>query len=318
MKFKSYFEMDKELDRLYVEEKYNDMIELLDNAEKVLPKSEYEKYNFQINFNRGRFRTNCKLYSESMEILKALINEGFSCPLHWERFKPLYDLKDFEELKSKNDILIAKEQSESKIDYIVHLPKGYDGSKKYPLFLALHGGGENIDILSWYIKPDILLDRDFIFVYVQSSQVSYHGCYEWLANPSTAQSDIKKCYELLLKQYSVDEGRVIIGGFSAGAITSIDVTMANIIPLRGFIAISPEIKPESFTEKSVTASKAKGVKGAFMEGELVLPIEDEDRMMAVFNEVNFPYQYYINKGIGHAIPDDIQDKLRKAIDFILQ
>lgn len=54
-----------------------------------------------------------------------------------------------------------------------------------------------------------------------------------------------------------------------------------------------------------------------MEGELVLSMESKEEMLKVFDEVNLPYEYYINKGIGCRAPDYFYEKLSRAIKCIL-
>jgi len=53
-----------------------------------------------------------------------------------------------------------------------------------------------------------------------------------------------------------------------------------------------------------------------MEGEIIMPLEEQEEMIKVFEEVDLPYEFYVNKGIGHAIPQDLSDKLNKALSFI--
>jgi predicted esterase len=55
-----------------------------------------------------------------------------------------------------------------------------------------------------------------------------------------------------------------------------------------------------------------------MEGEKVLPVQNEQEMMQVFQDAGLPYQFYINPGVGHVVPEDIAEKLQQGVDFILQ
>ena len=64
---------------------------------------------------------------------------------------------------------------------------------------------------------------------------------------------------------------------SGGATTCVDITMVNIIPIRGFIALCPELMPKSFTVDNVTEAREKGVRGVFLEGEIASIIEDEKK-----------------------------------------
>ncbi len=179
----------------------------------------------------------------------------------------------------------------------------------------MHGDPGNIGEFSEYWKPDEFLKKDFIFVYVQSSQLYRYDGFSWTMNPLISRNDIKECYNLLLQEYFIDDECVIIGGFSGGAITALDITFANIIPIKGFIAIGPDF-PESFTKENVKLAAERGVGGVFMEGQVIIPLKEQEEMIKVFEDVGLPYEFYVNKGIGHAIPQDLPAKINKALSFI--
>ncbi|WP_346905908.1 hypothetical protein [Clostridium sp.] len=152
-------------------------------------------------------------------------------------------------------------------------------------------------------------------MYVQYSQLYRHNGFSWTINPPISRSDIKECYNLILQEYSIDEKCVIIGGFSGGAITALDIIFANVIPIKGFITIGPDF-PKSFIKENVKLAAERGVRGIFIEGEIIIPLEEQEEMIKAFEEVNLPYKFYVNKGIGHDIPQDLPDKLNKALSFI--
>ena len=68
---------------------------------------------------------------------------------------------------------IAEADKKAAMKLEVATPAGYDPARRYPLFVALHGGGENIAMLkpNW-VSPR--LQAEFIVAYVQSSQVAEH------------------------------------------------------------------------------------------------------------------------------------------------
>ncbi|MCM1988856.1 hypothetical protein [Oceanirhabdus seepicola] len=315
MKYKKYWEFESKITTLYNQNKYKEALNLLEHASKYLPKKEFDKYFFEIMLSKAEFYCAEGMYEESIDVLSHLINEGFACD------NDIFDLiamkKDnrYMELKGKNELLLTSASEKAGFKYAVHLPSNYIEGKKYPLFIALHGDPGNIGEFSEYWKPDEFLKSDFIFVYVQSSQLYHHNGYGWLINSLISRNDIKKCYNLILNNYSIDEKYVVVGGFSGGAITALDITFANVIPIKGFIALGPDI-PESFTNENVKLAAERGVRGIFMEGEVLIPLEEQDEMIKVFEEVNLPYEFYVNKGIGHAIPYDLPDKLNKALSFI--
>lgn len=318
MKPFGFYEMDKAIDVLYDQERYEEALELFRTSVPELPPEEADEFRFELMWIECMLYTRCGKYDECFKVIKQAVDNGLAFPLHFDRFDPLRNMDGFKALEEHNAKLVALENSKAKTTYKVLLPENYDPNKKYPLFMALHGDGiSNIREFSQYWKPDVFLSSGFIFAYLQSSQVICHNGYGWLDDPDKANKDILSCYSAIANAYSVDPDRVLIGGFSGGAIESIHFTLSDVLPVKGFIALCPELIPKAFTYENVNRAAQAGVKGAVMEGELVLPVANEDEMMRTFDELGLPIQYTINKGIGHQAPDDFDVKLGKAISFIL-
>ena len=315
MKYNKYWEFEGEITTLYNQKKYREALNLLEHASEYLPKQEFDKYLFEIMISKAEFYCHEEMYEESINVISYLLNKGFACDN--DIFDEVHLKEDirYVELKNKNDSLLAKANEKTRFKYDVNLPVNYMEGKRYPLFIALHGDPGNIGEFSEYWKPDEFLKKDFIFVYVQSSQLYRYNGFSWTMNPLISRNDIKECYNLLLQKYLIDEECVIIGGFSGGAITALDITFANVIPVKGFIAIGPD-SPESFTKENVKLAAERGVGGIFMEGEVIIPLKEQEEMIKVFEEVDLPYEFYINKGIGHAVPQDLPAKINKALSFI--
>lgn len=315
MVYTKYWQMESKINTLYNQNKYQEALNILEKASESLPSDEFEKYKFNIMLLRADFCCDEKRYQECLDIMEYLINQGYACDNDIFEILPDKDDIRYMKLKNKNDIYLAEAKEKAKFKYVVHIPEDYSQERQYPLFLALHGDPGNIDEFSEYWKPDELLKNGFIVVYVQSSQLLIHDGYGWTENFLVSRKDIKECYNLVSQKYSVDDKRVIIGGFSGGAMAALDIAMANIIPVKGIIALGPDLT-EAFTKENAKMAAERGVKCVLMEGEVLIPSPELNEMIKIFKEVGFSYKLYINKGIGHAVPEDLSYKLNQAIEFI--
>jgi hypothetical protein len=108
-----------------------------------------------------------------------------------------------------------------------------------------------------------------------------------------------------------------VGGFSGGAMISVEFALGDVIPLRGFISLCPGSLIDYFdAEKSVAASR-RGVKGVIMEGDLDLEPSVQS-ILKGFHDTGVECKYVINKGLGHVCPVDLTEKLKEAMMFIFR
>jgi predicted esterase len=312
MSYTHYRQVDAAADKLYAQEKYEEALALLQDTLNQFPEYWFNNLSYQAFLFR-----NTGQYEKGYEIAETLIQQGYFFPIEGE-LELLKQKAGFASLQEENERLKAKAQAQARMEYAVYLPEGYIESKRYPLFFVLHGdgGNANLEQFPWYWPSEAVTRLGFVSVYVQSSQVLAYRNFGWLSDPQIARRDIKNCYEMVVSQFAVDPGMVIVGGFSGGAITAIDIALTDALPVRGFVCQSPEIKPASFTVENVRRAAQRGIRGVFMEGAKVIPVPDEQEMMQAFQDAGLPYQFYVNPGVGHVIPEDLAEKLRQAVDFI--
>lgn len=319
MQYKTFWEFEAFYSVSYAEKNYDETLKILNDSARFLSKKDYEEHLFNIILDKARIYTELHNKEASLNTIKEALDMGYPFPLNWTRFDFLRDDKTYSSIKELNEKLLNDAREKSCFKCEVHLPENYNPNKKYPLFFSLHGDGSdgNIPNHSWYWKPDLLLSKGFIFVYPQSSQAYCHNGFGWLINQDISRQEIKDCYEQLLLDYSIDESHVIIGGFSGGSDASVDIAISNSIPAKGFIALCPDKRAMTFDLATAQKAADRGVKGVIFEGEYELepPVQD---MLKIFEKAGLPYEYHINKGIGHWYPNDLSQIVSKAVDFIIE
>jgi len=267
LRFTTFTELTDAVDKLIEQNKYTEALGILDTNIKVLAHGEADKYQFQAAWLFAMLYSNVKKYDECIKVIRNIVKKGSPFPLSFKRFEPLKDMPGYKELYDINNDLLGKAKANATMEYEVRLPENYDPNKKYPLFLALHGHGIcNIKEFSTGWRPDVFIRRGFIFAYLQSSQILCYEGYGWLDDLDKANEDIKKCIDSITSEYPVDKSPVFIGGYSGGAIASVNFALSGLVPVEGLIALCPEIKPPAFTNENVREAVKRGLKCVFMEG----------------------------------------------------
>ena len=132
----------------------------------------------------------------------------------------LYSIDANAQKNIKSTIKIGEVEKE----YIIHLPGSYSTVKKLPLVLIFHGGGGNAKQMQGYMGMDAIADKEnFICVYPQGINKQWNDGREFKESIS-ANDDvlfITVLLDSLVKQYSINKGRIFSTGISNGALFSI-------------------------------------------------------------------------------------------------
>ena len=312
LKYENYRQIDKVLDELFAEQKYDEALNLLRHSKEQFPNDLFEILWYEaIIYVITEDHENC------LAALENMTDKGFFGELEWRFFDPIRDDARFRVLFEASKRLKAAAEKNARMEYQVYTPDGYTSEQQYPLFIALHGDGHSLAYFKYHWEAAGLLEQGFVLVYIQSSQVICTDGFGWTPDYEITRRDMKAAYDEVVHQYSIDTDNILIGGYSGGAIASIEVTMANTLPVKGFISLCPSLKPDSFSKENVERAIQRGVKGVFMEGEKEGKVPAEQEMIDVFEDSNFPYQFHINSNVGHAFPHDFGQTLSDAIKFIM-
>jgi len=114
--------------------------------------------------------------------------------------------------------------------YRVYVPKGYNGSKAYPLIIALHGlGGTEDSFFDGYNQGFAALAEQHGYLVAAPLGYRVDGGYGWgVGNPPAdpiakqnqerSEADVMQVLQLMKQQYKVDASRTYLMGHSMGAI----------------------------------------------------------------------------------------------------
>ena len=306
---KSFSQLEKEYNQLWMDGKIEEVLEKVKEAREQYPEEEYTT-----NLDLAVVHIQLGNLEETKKIIEKSLDEGILYPKMY--FHPILEKVDFKDLFHRLDKLREELQKDAKSDYIVVKPEGYTDDKEYPLFIALHGWGEDAEFFRkfWTSKR---INKEFILVLPQSSQVVGSKNYGW-DNTEIAYNEIKDIYEDIKNTYKINYNKIIVGGFSQGSTVAISIALnKDLIPVKGFISLCPN-KPEGFTEEAVIKARDNGVKGVILTGEKDQSISQQKEMVDMFKNLEFSHQFNITENLGHWFPEDLSDQIDESLNFILR
>jgi predicted esterase len=310
--FSDYKEMRAYLGELFQQKKYAEAAALLESVLDRFPA------NVMANtYNLAAARVQLGDPDRAVQALEEGHRRGVFYGL-WDFtvafWDPIRETPRFRAFLEANQARIDEAQSKVVMTTEVATPDGYDPGRKYPLFIALHGGGESVaDFKPNWISPR--LRAEFITLYVQSSQVASMRGFHW-QDLALTRRDLEAAYEQVLSRYPVDPSRVVIGGFSSGGFASLAAALGNVIPVRGFIALCPVV-PDAVRDEDIEAAKRRGLRGTLLTTEQDDRVEAQRAFIERLEKLGLKVEFHLSPNIGHWYPKDFEALLDKALGLIL-
>ena len=311
--FANYAEMRQKIGELFQQAQYAQAAEVLEWGLEQFPD------NLLANaFNLAACRIMSGQLDKAVEALHYGLDHGVwfgQWDLDGDFWKPLKETEPFQQARARSAEYQRAAQKQAKPELTIVPPKGYDPARKYPLFIALHGGGENVaDFKPHWTSPR--LESEFIIAYPQSSRVVSMRGFSWMGDDQDRQ-EVLSAYQSVLKDYSVDTDQIIVGGFSAGGHMTLTLLLDEqpTLPIHGFIVLCPPV-PEVYPPEAIARIRARGQKGLFLTTELDNRLEDQRKLAAAFEEQGVAMQFIVTPNVGHWYPLDLAQRIDDAIEDI--
>jgi predicted esterase len=189
-----------------------------------------------------------------------------------------------------------------------------------PLFIALHGNGDNARNALACWRP--IVSQGWVLAALQSSQIGYTDNYGWF-DEERSMREIEEQYTALCEQQAIDAGQIILAGFSMGGAIALRMALQQKIPARGFILLGPGGPPIDTPEAwlpLIQDAAARGLRGCILLGEqdLNIPQDAIRTLAALLNTHGVACQIETIPGLGHGYPPDSGPNLTRALAFIQQ
>ena len=312
--FADYETMRAHIGQLYQQRQFAEAAEVLDKALLLFP--DHLEAN---TFNLCLMNVHLNRLEKALEALEYGHDHGIWYGKYTflaDVWKPLTENDGFERIWARNEAMRLEGQKKVSAKLKLCAPEGFTETKKYPLFIALHGGGENLDVFipQW---TSSLMKRDFVVAYPQSSQMISMAGFNWTEDLEQTKKEILTAYQAALQSYSIDTEQVIIGGFSSGGVAALVAALEETIPVSGFVVLCPA-KPDIFTPEIVQKAKSRGIKGTLITTEMDGRLASQKEMARIMDEEGFPLTFIVTPNIGHWYPKDLATQIDQAIKDILK
>jgi dienelactone hydrolase len=185
----------------------------------------------------------------------------------------------------------------------------------WPSLLVLHGNNSNAAAAAEYWG--VATSLGWLVALPGSSQVGGPDAYAW-NDWEWAKREIQSHQAALRGQHSIDEARVVLGGFSMGGGLAAWLALSGAIQARGFVLVGPWVPDMDELVPLMERGEARRLRDYIIVGE-----EDE-----VCREVSLtlaeqlrahevPCELEVYPELTHAHPPDFEKGLTRALEFIL-
>lgn len=297
---------------LYAKEDYIGAYKYITENSKKVKCNLAQIYNF-------RYSLACKagLLDLAMDLLKeAVLSKGY-----WYSYDYLIGNEDLIPLKFYDDFYYIidkckerelKEKSNSKPKIKIKNSNIQGSTEKLPLFLALHGNEENIEIVEDYWKASAM-DK-YLLALPQSSDIGFSNGYYWY-DAVKGSKELKSHLEKIIKENNIDSNNIIIGGFSAGCKVLLHAILNNYIKPRGFIFLAPWLPELSNYINSMES--LINVKGYILCGDKDIDCNlCTKEFINMLSEYKIPHMFRTIKDLNHDYPSNFSEYLNEGISFI--
>ena len=179
-------------------------------------------------------------------------------------------------------------------------PDGYRAGHSYPLVVLMHGYGSHMGDLAPLVP---MISREgYLFAFPNAPIRMEFGLemvgYAWSA-PLEADFDADGSAESLLKafvddvtsRYSVEEGRVVLGGFSQGGMMAFRHGLRHADRFPGIVALSSRLTPQDQPSGAASSSHTQRIFIAHGTIDDVIHVQDGRSAHDILSRGGYPTEY---------------------------
>ena len=206
-----------------------------------------------------------------------------------------------------------KAREESVSDLVIVKSKGCE--ERLPLIIVLHGNMQSLPICQEDWRGAEWQGFDLAFV--RSSQLTFSDAFVW-TDLEVGARDLGEQLRVLKDRGELDDRKVIMAGFSAGARMALHAVMTGMVKADGMVLVGPWL-PEMDKWSDAIQKLGDRMPGA----HIICGDQDADclpgaKLLAdTLGLMGRPCQMRVPAGLAHEYPDDFVPTLRTAVEAII-
>lgn len=197
-----------------------------------------------------------------------------------------------------------------KMKFSYSVPPNYKPDKKYPVIVALHGYGVNMEAFH-NLFLEVCKKEDYILVTPQGEEEVYSNIgYSWTENSPIG---IMKIVDFISQRININKKEIYAIGFSDGGRLAYVLGVNHFQHFKGIAALSAP-----FSEKLLPGNfvMLKEYKAYISYGELEKGISLQAKLASkILSDANIKTKLVEYKAIGHDLPEPKSAEIKKILDF---
>lgn len=314
LEYAGFQNLQKQLERYLDESEYEIGLRVSLDAVKRFPEKPALTHLWALDFLLSLGKK-----EEAIKVLKHGFHHGawWSPKLLITGFQELEDHPDFPRIIELARERFNEEKVNAKAELVVRTPREYSGEKDYPLLLVLHGAFSNNDN-SQHTWTSILEKKPILLALLQSSQIMSSDHFVW-DDEDIALRDVKNALSVLVRNYRIDNSKIILGGVSHGAEIALVALFSGSTPANGFISVIPSVGAfmKQFVKKDALLRWKGNARGFIIAGEKDPRYRNTQIVYEFLTKQGINCQFCSVLNSGHTIPNDFDLVLERAINFVL-
>ena len=252
---------------------------------------------------------------EAIEVLQRGIDAGLWWRPDWlttdQDLEPLWDLPEFSEIVSASELrqIAANTRRRERPEVLVSSPMGHP--RGVLVALPMYGVTAEESAPRW--RP--ATEEGLVVAVAESTTIQADGKPCW-DDDQAANRDV---------QLAVEETRsmapgvhdLVLAGASQGGMRAIEMTLRGDPGARAFIGVVAALADPDLLEETAEAAAKRGVRGWLLTGDRDAARQAVELLHVQLRDAGMDCRLDVIPGLGHTFPGDFEDRLRKALPFLL-